>query len=110
MRRKSLFFKHCSAERALKNIFYSDKYVNLAGWGQKLDEETNEYRTTSYLKVISLVVNARETCEEIFSVEDLRNNGIDLTTDDITKLERKLKHGFTSEVTCVGNDFEISEG
>ena len=62
------------------------------------------------MKVISLVVNSKETCEEIFSPEELRNNGIDLSTSDITDLERKLKHGFTSEVACMGNDFDISEG
>ena len=62
------------------------------------------------MKVISLVVNARETCEEIFSPEDLRDNGIDLTSDGLLKLKRKLKHNFTSEVICMGNDFDISEG
>ena len=87
-----------------------DEYVNLAGWGLKLDEETKTLKTTSYMKVISLVVNARETCEEIFSPEDLRDNGIDLTSDGLVKLKRKLKHNFTSEVICMGNDFDISEG
>ena len=87
-----------------------DEYVNLAGWGQKLDQETKQFKPTSYMKVISLVVNARETCEEIFSPEDLRDNGIDLSSYELQELERKLKHGFTSEVTCMGNDFDISEG
>ena len=89
---------------------FLDEYVNLAGWGLKLDQETKKLKTTSYMKVISLVVNARETCEEIFSPEDLRDNGIDLSTSDLEDLKRKLKHGFTSEVTCMGNDFDISEG
>ena len=89
---------------------FLDEYVNLAGWGQKLDQETKRFKPTSYMKVISLVVNARETCEEIFSPEDLRDNGIDLSTSDLRDLKRKLKHGFTSQVTCMGNDFDISEG
>ena len=89
---------------------FLDEYVNLAGWGLKLDQETKKLKTTSYMKVISLVVNARETCEEIFSPEDLRDNGIDLSTNDLLKLERKLKYNFTSEVICMGNDFDISEG
>ena len=82
----------------------------MAGWGLKLDQETKKLKPTSYMKVISLVVNSRDTCEEIFSPEDLKSNGIDLSSSDIKDLERKLKHGFTSEVTCMGNDFDISEG
>ena len=62
------------------------------------------------MKVMSLVVNSRDTCEEIFSVDDLRKNGIDLTSSDLKDLESKLKNNFTSEVTCMGNDFDISEG
>ena len=62
------------------------------------------------MKVMSLVVNARETCEDIFSPEVLRDNGIDLARSDVIALERKLKYGFTSEMTCLGIDFDISEG
>ena len=94
----------------IQKCLFLDEYVNLAGWGQKLDQETKQFKPTSYMKVISLVVNARETCEEIFSPEDLRDNGIDLSTNDLLKLERKLKYNFTSEVICMGNDFDISEG
>ena len=62
------------------------------------------------MKVASLVVNARETCEDIFTAEGLSDIGIDVTIDDIRSLKRRLKYGFTSEVTCLENDFDISEG
>ena len=105
-----MILQYLQKSKSKWSVFHLDKYVNLAGWGLKLDEETKKLRTTSYMKVISLVVNSRDTCEDIFSVDDLRNNGIDLTADDIRSLKLKLKYGFTSEVTCMGNDFDISEG
>ena len=105
-----MILQYLQKSKSKWSVFHLDEYVNLAGWGLKLDEETKKVRTTSHMKVMSLVVNSRDTCEEIFSVDGLRKNGIDLTSSDLKDLERKLKNNFTSEVTCMGNDFDISEG
>ena len=50
-------------------------------------------------------VNSKEVCEEIFSKENLEEEGVNSQL-----LDRKIPNGFTTEVSCVGNDFDFEEG
>ena len=60
----------------------------LAGWAGKLSEPA------SNLKVSTLQVWSAEDCQE------------ELTVESTTK--EKLAKGFTSDVSCLGNDFNLA--
>ena len=81
------------------------EFVNLAGWGLKYDPKTNQYAVESTLKLANLEVNSREVCEEIFGRENLEDNDI-----NVRLLQRQIPRGFTSDITCVGNDFDVEQG
>ena len=81
------------------------EFVNLAGWGLKYDPKTNQYAVESTLKLANLEVNSREVCEEIFGKDNLRDNDI-----NVRLLQRQIPRGFTSDITCVGNDFDVEQG
>ena len=77
----------------------------MAGWGLKYDPKTKEYAVESTLKLANLEVNSREVCEEIFGRENLEDNDI-----NVRLLQRQIPRGFTSDITCVGNDFDVEQG
>ena len=81
------------------------EFVNLAGWGLKYDPRTQQYAVESTLKLANLEVNSRDVCEEIFGRENLRDNDI-----NVRLLQRQIPRGFTSDITCVGNDFDVEQG
>ena len=84
--------------------------MNLAGWGQQLSLDGEKYILKPELKIMSLVVNSREFCEDYFTEEGLEDNGIELTRRKLTQIKDQLDQGFTSQIVCIGNDFDISEG
>ena len=88
-------------------LFYDflGEFVNLAGWGLKYDPKTKQYAVESTLKLANLEVNSREVCEEIFGRENLEDNDI-----NVRLLQRQIPRGFTSDITCVGNDFDVEQG
>ena len=90
--------------------FFIDQYVTLAGWGLKFNPEKKEYELTDVLKVMSLSVNAKDDCEKSFTPEALEDLGIKIGLVERGLLEDKFKHGFTSEIACVGHPFDISQG
>ena len=90
--------------------FLIDQYVNLAGWGLDFNPETKKYELTDILKVMSLSVNAKDYCENIFTEESLKRQGIEIGAVERGVLENKFKKGFSNEIACVGHPFEISQG
>ena len=70
----------------------------LAGWG--LIKKANGWEKAKTLKLHNLQVNPKEICEEIFSPENLKDNNI-----PILQMRRRLRKGFTNDITCVGNDW-----
>ena len=77
----------------------------MAGWGLKYNPRTKQYAVESTLKLANLEVNSREVCEEIFGKDNLRDNDI-----NVRLLQRQIPRGFTSDITCVGNDFDVEQG
>ena len=89
---------------------FVDRYVNLAGWGLEINPETKNYEQTDVLKIMSLSVNAKEDCENIFTEENLKRQGIRIGAVERNLLKEKFKKGFTNEIACVGHPFDISQG
>ena len=81
------------------------EFVNLAGWGLKYEPKTKQCAVESTLKLANLEVKSRDVCEEIFGRENLRDNDI-----NVEILQRQIPRGFTSDITCVGNDFDVEQG
>ena len=77
----------------------------MAGWGLKYDPRTQQYAVESTLKLANLEVNSREVCEEIFGKDNLRDKDI-----NVRLLQRQIPRGFTSDISCVGNDFDVEQG
>ena len=77
----------------------------MAGWGLKLDPDTQKYSVESTFKLANLEVNSRDFCEEIFGTENLLDNDISPRL-----LQRQIPRGFSGEITCVGNDFDVEQG
>ena len=84
--------------------------MTLAGWGLNFNPEKKVYELTDVLKVMSLSVNAKDDCEKMFTPEALEEKGFNISIVDREVLKDKFKHGFTSEIACVGHPFDISQG
>ena len=87
---------------------FVDRYVNLAGWGLDFNPETKNYEQTDVLKIMSLSVNAKEDCENIFTEENLKRQGIGAVERNL--LRDKFKKGLTNEIACVEHPFDYSQG
>ena len=70
----------------------------LAGWGGKL-KKNKVSEPSSNLKVSTLQVFSAEECQE-----ELTEDEIEATTKE------KLDKGFTSDFSCLGNDFNFAAG
>ena len=84
--------------------YFADDFVTLAGWGQQYNPNTDTYEQADKLKLHTLQVNPKEICEDIFSLQSLRDLNI-----PAFRLGQ-LPYGFQKDISCVGNDFEIGEG
>ncbi len=71
----------------------------------KYDPRTKQYAVESTLKLANIEVKSRDDCEEIFGQENLRDKDI-----NVRLLQRQIPRGFTNDITCVGNDFDVEQG
>ena len=90
------------------DFFITDKLAILAGWGKKILENGSVTNTgVSNLKVSALQVFSTEDCREQMTVDEIAETGF---TVDQGLISNKFRKGFTSDVSCLGNDFNLAEG
>lgn len=77
----------------------ANDFVNLAGWGLSINSQ-GKYELDAKMKLANLQVNSKELCGGIFNNKSL----------DARSLQRQIPNGFTSDITCVGNSFDVKEG
>lgn len=82
----------------------ADDFVNLAGWGLKYNKADGKYDLDSTMKLASLQVSSKSNCERIFNKDNIN---VQLPP---RSLERQIPQGFSSDISCAGNDFDIQEG
>ncbi len=90
-----------------------DDFVNLAGWGRAYNVTIGDFTLDSTLKLLNLQVNPTSVCNDIFDAEKITEQGIDtLTSEGVVgrKLRQQIPQGFKSDISCVGNDFDIEQG
>ena len=59
------------------------------------------------LKVSAVEVFSAEYCREQLTVDEIAETGYTITQKEISK---KFQKGFTSDMSCLGNDFNLAAG
>ena len=82
---------------------FADDFVNLAGWGGQETAGNNKN-----LKLVNFQVTPKRLCDRIHSIDNIRSSfSNDREANNLVKkLNNLLPWGFTSDIICVGHDFD----